>query len=277
MNEKFVDFPLSESNHAFSIDLAGTSDCSNGYTVYREKARETAVIYIFQGEGTIFLDQRAYSAGAGDTVILPAGRKHYYYSNDKDPWQIIWYNAVGSLPSCLLDEYNPKSMVVFPGYDSSGYIRRVHALADEPGLTAARKHQKAALLFHEMLQGLNSRFYEEKLPSSSATEAVRNYLDNHFREPVRLSQLCPLTYLSQSQLIRTFKRDTGKTPYEYCLALKLRQAEKLLTGTSLRVKEISASLGFCDEHYFSCIFKKKTGKTPLEYRKSFHTSPGTVL
>ena len=47
----------------------------------------------------------------------------------------------------------------------------------------------------------------------------------------------------------------------------LEQARTLLRNTRQRVREISDSLGFCDEHYFSYIFKKKCGKTPGEYRR----------
>ena len=45
-------------------------------------------------------------------------------------------------------------------------------------------------------------------------------------------------------------------------------AKELLSNTMLAVKEISYSLGFTDEHYFSTFFRKRTGITPLDYRKS---------
>ena len=76
-----------------------------------------------------------------------------------------------------------------------------------------------------------------------------------------------MAYLSESQIIRIFKKDMGKTPYEYSLELRLEHAKKLLRDTRMMVKEISAALHFCDEHYFSYLFKQKVGLTPLQYRK----------
>ena len=42
-----------------------------------------------------------------------------------------------------------------------------------------------------------------------------NYMDTHFPESISLKELCDLIYLSETQVIRIFKKNTGKTPYEY--------------------------------------------------------------
>ena len=76
-----------------------------------------------------------------------------------------------------------------------------------------------------------------------------------------------MVFLSESQIIRIFKKDLSVSPYEYILDQKLAQARLLLRSTGLMVKEIAFQLGFCDEHYFSSLFKQKTGKTPTAYRK----------
>lgn len=89
----------------------------------------------------------------------------------------------------------------------------------------------------------------------------------HVSQNISLKELGGLVFLSESQVVRRFKRDLGTTPHEYSLNLKLEQAKKLLRNTRLMVREIAEYLGFCDEHYFSYIFKKKTGRTPLEYRR----------
>ena len=96
---------------------------------------------------------------------------------------------------------------------------------------------------------------------------MKEYLDNHIDRNVSLKDLGELVYLSESQVVRIFKKNLGKTPHEYSLEIKLEQAQKLLSNSNLMIKEIAEQLKFCDEHYFSYIFKKKTGKTPKEYRK----------
>ncbi len=43
---------------------------------------------------------------------------------------------------------------------------------------------------------------------------------------------------------------------------------ELLRHTGLSVAEISESVGFDDQLYFSRIFRKKLGVSPSEYRKN---------
>jgi len=42
----------------------------------------------------------------------------------------------------------------------------------------------------------------------------------------------------------------------------------MLANSTLSIKEISFSLGFCSIYYFSKLFKEKIGMTPGGYRKS---------
>ena len=73
---------------------------------------------------------------------------------------------------------------------------------------------------------------------------------------------------SESQTIRTFKRNWGRTPYQFLIERKLQKAQVLLTGTAKAVKEIAAELGFNDEYHFSALFKQKVGLSPKHFRKA---------
>ena len=103
--------------------------------------------------------------------------------------------------------------------------------------------------------------------ASEESEAIKRYIDENFTKKITLEELSELVFLSKSQVIRIFRQDIGKTPYEYILDLKLERSKMLLKNTRLMVKEIAFSLGFSDEHYFSYLFKEKMGKTPTSYRK----------
>ena len=48
--------------------------------------------------------------------------------------------------------------------------------------------------------------------------------------------------------------------------LRMEDAKKKQKNESLSVREISETLGFTDQHYFSRIFKETTGMTPKEDR-----------
>ena len=73
--------------------------------------------------------------------------------------------------------------------------------------------------------------------------------------------------LNASYVSRLFKKEFDENFSAWLLGRRLRQARFLLDTTALRVREISAQVGFEDEHYFSMVFKRETGQTPSQYRE----------
>lgn len=101
-------------------------------------------------------------------------------------------------------------------------------------------------------------------------ERTLDYINNHYYEDIELAKLAKLSALSESQLIRTFKKTYGNTPIGYQLELRLSEAQRLLRETSLLVSEISSRLGFSDNNYFSHFFHRKVGVSPVRYRHQNH-------
>lgn len=77
--------------------------------------------------------------------------------------------------------------------------------------------------------------------------------------------------MSTFQFIRSFRKETGKTPYEFLMDLRLKKAtELLLTGKS-SITEICFICGFTNHSHFTTTFRKKLGMSPSEYRKKNST------
>lgn len=265
MREDFMRFPPKPENAPFFIELAGVSYCDETYVIKRPHSYCTCIEYIIDGEGTVECDGKICHPQKGDIYLLPAGKDHYYFSDNINPWEKIWINVNGELVQKLLSVYNPKNTVLFenaPGYE---YFKKIHAVAADERILPYKKHSRAAIYFHELMQLLAEKNKREDFPDE--VRLLKEYIDTHPMENISLKELCDMAYLSESQVIRIFKKNIGKTPYEYMLDLKIENAKALLVGTKLMVKEIAYDLGFCDEHYFSYIFKKKTGRNPTQYRK----------
>jgi two-component system, response regulator YesN len=78
--------------------------------------------------------------------------------------------------------------------------------------------------------------------------------------------------LSVSRFQHLFKKEIGVSFTQYVKQQRLRKARKLLEATHLRIKEIRAQIGECNEKKFLQNFKKTYGVTPTEYRKNFHNN-----
>lgn len=115
-----------------------------------------------------------------------------------------------------------------------------------------------------------------RLPKKSADYEcivdVIQYLDEHFTEPVKLTELSRIANMSPTKLKMLFRQFTGRTITEYLLSKKADYASHLLADTSLSIEELAKKVGFDTVAGFSTSFKKKMGIPPSEYRKQieFH-------
>jgi AraC-like DNA-binding protein len=73
--------------------------------------------------------------------------------------------------------------------------------------------------------------------------------------------------MSATHFHRIFRTQTGLSPYQYRLQLRLENARQMLQGTTLSIKEIAATLSFESPFHFSKIFKRKTGFSPTQWRR----------
>lgn len=93
-------------------------------------------------------------------------------------------------------------------------------------------------------------------------EAIRENLAK--RKSV--SELAEMCNMSTSNAKRVFSKYAGCGISAYYNETVIAEAEKMLLSGS-GVGEISKSLGFVNQNYFSSFFKRITGKTPLEWKK----------
>lgn len=93
------------------------------------------------------------------------------------------------------------------------------------------------------------------------------YINRTYSQPISLEDLAKHCKVSKQQMIRYFKKAFNQTPTNYIIQYKITKAKEFLfRNPSLTIKEISAELGFDNQHYFTRLFKKHTGETPTSYR-----------
>ncbi len=229
------------------------------------------LVYVIAGKGTVICNGKKFFVKAGDIYYLPHGCSFEQIADKNDPWTKVWINAFGSLIPNLMLLYNLEEFVHFPNTSGYDYFKRILKICRDNDLTLEKKEALVSLIFHELIIELQALPINDKVSSTSKlndVQTIKAYLDNNFRDNIKMSDLTALVYKSESQTIRAFKKAYGVTPCNYMMNMRISTAQRLLTETNLSVKEIAFRVGFRDEHHFSHLFKRKTAKSPSEYRDS---------
>lgn len=98
---------------------------------------------------------------------------------------------------------------------------------------------------------------------------VKDYVNQHFNEDVRLSELADIIGMSPSAFSRFFKLSTGKTLSEYIVGIRLGMAARKLVDSTDSISEICYVCGFNTISNFNRLFRKYKGCNPTEFRDKY--------
>lgn len=99
---------------------------------------------------------------------------------------------------------------------------------------------------------------------------VLTFIEQHYREPIAVKQLCRHGHMSESTLTRCFQRVLRRSPIEHVIRVRVAHAEEaLLHRDEMRITDVAFECGFADSNYFSRQFRRITGMTPRAYRTRY--------
>lgn len=95
---------------------------------------------------------------------------------------------------------------------------------------------------------------------------IQTYLDTHYREKVRISDICQKFYISNSCLAHQFNELTGSSPKQYLTMVRLKSASIEIHNSERSINEIAMNCGFSDINNFIKQFKRYYGCSPSQLR-----------
>jgi AraC-like DNA-binding protein len=99
-------------------------------------------------------------------------------------------------------------------------------------------------------------------------QSAIQFIFNNYEREISITDIAKYVFLSPSYFTRAFKEDTGLSPIQYLLNIRIKRACELLAETDFKVGDIAHSVGFSNQQRFNDIFKKQTKMTPMQYRNS---------
>ena len=104
--------------------------------------------------------------------------------------------------------------------------------------------------------------------SRSTLRRCIDLMEAHLERDLRLSELAHEAGLSSSHFTRSFRRSTGKSPYQFLLHRRVERAKSLMRDDHVSLTEVALASGFADQHHLARVFRRVTGETPSSYRRS---------
>jgi AraC-like DNA-binding protein len=230
-----------------------------------------ATVYISKGRGWIDL---APSGGrrqieAGHVILLFPGMWHRYRPDPEVGWDEHWVAFDGEVAKRWMREcsFSP-SQPILKSRNEGALLESFNYLIELGQQGPAALQQLLAAQVHRILATLYSGQQTELGGDLAASmlRAAQVRMQEEFATDLDLQQLARQLNVSYSWFRHAFVQQTGFSPHQYLVELRLAHARSLLTQSALKIKEVAARSGFPDEHYFSRIFKAKAGLTANEWR-----------
>ncbi len=219
--------------------------------------------YVCRGRGTVEYDGELYECGKDSVYFLHRNTTHRYWPDKNDPWHKVFWVLDGEMVDFLLRIYRLDSVKVIPDVPN---LSRYFEAMTHLGFGGDMINQQAAVIFHQFVEECARGLYEPDPPSVPEVMELKKTLDRSIEQKFNLEEFSRRHNVSSAHLIRSFRRTFGCAPYEYLMRQRVDAAQRLLTYSSMSVKEIACSLGFSDQYYFSGCFKKRTGMSPSMFR-----------
>ncbi len=112
---------------------------------------------------------------------------------------------------------------------------------------------------------------EQKFHFQELSPVIR-YIESHYIENISMDEMARKVGLSTTHFNRRFRVLLRMSPTEYQLSLRVQEARRLLTDTTLSMAEIATNVGFYDQSHFAKRFHKVTGLTPTQYRRNYRSA-----
>ena len=120
-------------------------------------------------------------------------------------------------------------------------------------------------LIHLLIDAISKEINMSVKEDSPLIEKVKKLLESD--ENISIDKIARLCSVSNSGLRQTFKEQTGFSPVQYRIMIKMEKAKYLLESTDMTIGEIAEKLDFFDASFFTKTFTKHVGMTPREYAK----------
>ena len=266
------------------IEHGHLSDC-NMFLVelyYRQfhMHKELELILVLRGTGQVSNERRDFAVKQGDVLLFESGQIHELDGGDEGLLLLavqisrnfcrrycpqlrntrFLENLLNPcFPEGELEELRRAMVAAF-----SAYLQK--SMSSAFGCMAQLNVVFEKLLGYVPYRILDQTQQVNRMKTQERLRRLLLYIQEHYREPVRLADLAKLEDLSESHVSRFFREHLNITLQDYLTRLRVEAAMQMLKNTDLSPTSIAYECGFSDPKYMNQGFQKLLGVHPSQWR-----------
>lgn len=229
------------------------------------------LLYTKEGSGSLHIHSGEYELKPGSLLYLNCSDAPFSLHTGLLPWRYIVFFLSGEL---------------FPIYESLVPFETFLLTQPDPHAPVLRHLQQLftgstdgalgnKLRDAGFITSIITELFTNTLPADRKEEncapyllEIRHYIDNFYREPLRLDVLEERYHMSKYHICHSFSGAFGIPPLKYLNKKRLEAAENLLFSSDKKIHEIALAVGYESTNHFINLFKKEYGTTPQSYREA---------
>lgn len=248
--------------------VTGAEDCLAGHS-FGPAVREHVLIHcVHSGEGRLESPEGTWRLQAGECFVIFPGQVTRYAASAEHPWHYTWLAFSGSRAEDLLRArgVTAKTPVIRRPEVSSVFEGLRSELQTEPDALRSGVRVLAAVL--QLADALGQPCEKQEDRPDAYVRHAREIIDRLYADRLTVAGVARSVGLDRRYLCRIFKARTGLTLQAYLLRTRMENAQRLLVGTDLTVREVAYSVGYPDVCNFSRMFRRMCGASPTQLRES---------
>lgn len=259
-----------------------------GWVAERETHFAFEIMTILDGVQCTDFFSRQYAFRAGDIILIPPGTSHENSCISKEGMRYFCVHFDIDEPGIqqALLMYCPvqlrKDNAVFPRIKE--ILDTYVALLDQEHFSLREKLLVEKLLIDLILSLFDYATYEqEKIAASdnssivlakSIADTIQKNFHTFVEQPsdekralLHMKTVAESMSISESTMLKTFKRIYGISPKQYLDQLRYNESKFLLHQPKISIGEIAEIIGYQSLSHFSRQFKRWSNVSPNEYRE----------
>lgn len=242
------------------------------------------LVFVLAGKGKYLIEGTEYEVEAGDLLICNPGVKHTHLVTNPKEATIEFIAGFTNfqfknMPANSINLGNNGYIIHTSAALKQSLSMHCYSMIAEKETNRVGKYfmlkthlmQMILLIMREITtedQCAQKSLHFESYNKSYAVKRIITYLNENYNNKISLEQIAHNMYLSPVYISKIFKEETGESPINYLIKIRLERAKDILLSTSNgSIKSIANQVGYDDVYHFSKLFKKYYGTSPLHYKK----------